>query len=135
MDLMNLAQQFLGGAAAQNPAAQNGIMGMMMQFVQNYPGGLPALMQKFEGSGMAAQVQSWISTSSNQPVTGAQVEQAMGSDIAAISQQTNLPTSAISQAIAQHLPILVDQLTPSGAMPDHTAITNALNALKDKLAA
>lgn len=134
MDLMNLAQQFLGGAA-QNPNAQNGIMGMMMQFVQNYPGGLPALMQKFEGSGMAAQVQSWISTSSNQPVSGEQVEQAMGSDIAAIADQTNLPTTAISQAIAQHLPNLVDQLTPSGTMPDNASIANALNALKSKLAA
>jgi uncharacterized protein YidB (DUF937 family) len=135
MDLMNLAQQFLGSTMGQGLAAKNPMIGMALQMVQNYPGGLTALVQKFETSGMSSQVQSWISTNANQPVSGAQVQQAMGEQVTALAQQANMPQGDVANTIATMLPQLVDNLTPQGALPDHDAIASALNALKSKLAA
>ena len=43
-------------------------------------GGLQGLTSKLTSSGLGQQVQSWVGTGENQPVSGAQVKQAMDPD-------------------------------------------------------
>lgn len=146
MDLLGLAQLFTsGGMGQQNTGfgnqpfggfANSGVIGLVLQMIQSYPGGLPALIQLFEQSGLAEQAQSWISTNANQPVTGAQMQQALGSQIQTIAQQTSVPHTDVANSIASLLPQLIDKLTPQGSLPqNHDAVSQALDMLKSKLAA
>jgi uncharacterized protein YidB (DUF937 family) len=81
-------------------------------------GGLGGLMEKFQQAGLGEQVNSWVSTGPNLPVSRAQLESALGADtIASIGRQTGLEPSQAGDSLAQLLPELVDRFTPNGQAP------------------
>jgi uncharacterized protein YidB (DUF937 family) len=84
----------------------------------NQPGGIAALVEQFAGNGMAQQVQSWIGSGSNLPITAEQVQQVLSNDqVKALVQRTGLSTDALLPLVAKLLPHAVDQATPGGAPP------------------
>ncbi len=136
MDMIALAQQLLNGVAAQTPAANNSLVSMIIRMVQYYPGGIAALINQFEQSGLADEVQSWVSTGPNQPINAAQIQQALANHVAQIAQQTNVPQQAVANGLANILPQLIDKLTPQGSVPQsQDGVHSALEELKSKLAA
>lgn len=135
MDIMGLAQAVLGNLSSQG-ANSNALVNIAIRLVQYYPGGLPALMQQLQASGLAEQAASWVSTGQNQPVSGNQMQQAFGSQIQQAAQQANIPHNDIASGLATILPNLIDKLTPQGTLPaNHGEVNNALEMLKSKLAA
>lgn len=135
MDIMGLAQAVLGNLSSQG-ANSNALVNIAIRLVQYYPGGLPALLQQLQSSGLAEQAASWVSTGQNQPVDGNQMQQAFGSQIQQAAQQANLPHNDIASGLATILPNLIDKLTPQGTVPaNHGEVNNALEMLKSKLAA
>lgn len=136
MDMIALAQQMLNGVAQQTPANNSSLVSMIIRMVQYYPGGLAALINQFEQSGLADEVQSWVSTNQNQPVNGAQVQQALSGPIAQLAQQANVPHTDVANSLAAILPQLIDKLTPQGSVPQsQDSVHSALEELKSKLAA
>lgn len=135
MDIMGLAQAVLGNLTSQG-ANSNALVNIAIRLVQYYPGGLPALLQQLQSSGLTDQVASWVSTGANQQVNGSQMQQALGSQIQQAAQQANIPHGDIANGLASILPMLVDKLTPQGTLPtNHGEVDNALEMLKSKLAA
>lgn len=135
MDIMGLAQAVLGNLSSQG-ANSNALVNIAIRLVQYYPGGLPALMQQLQASGLAEQAASWVSTGQNQPVSSNQMQQAFGSQIQQAAQQANIPHNDIASGLATILPNLIDKLTPQGTLPaNHGEVNNALEMLKSKLAA
>jgi len=51
-----------------------------LNLIQSKPGGLSGLVQQLQNAGLGHIVQSWVSTGPNQPITAAQLQQALGSD-------------------------------------------------------
>ena len=85
-------------------------------------GGLGSLVQKFEGAGLGSVISSWISTGANQPVAPDALHGILGSDLVQqISAKTGLPIAQLLPQIAQHLPGLVDGMTPNGQVPSGSA--------------
>lgn len=81
-------------------------------------GGLGALLQQLQQGGLGEAAQSWVSTGPNLPVSGSQLQSALGADrIDALAQQVGLPVGDLSSQLAQFLPQVVDQLTPGGQLP------------------
>ena len=81
-------------------------------------GGLGALLQQLQQGGLGDAAQSWVSTGPNLPVSADQLQSALGADrIDALAQQVGLPAGDLSSQLAQFLPQVVDQLTPSGQLP------------------
>lgn len=81
-------------------------------------GGLQGLVEKFTQAGLGDQVQSWIGSGANQPVSADQVHSALGgSVIGDIAAKLGIEPALASGALAQVLPGLVDQLTPHGNAP------------------
>ncbi len=135
MDIMGLAQAVLGNLTSQG-ANSNAIVNIAIRLVQYYPGGLPALIQQLQASGLAEQAASWISTGQNQAVNGAQIQQALGAQIQQAAQQANIPQNDVANGLASVMPMLIDKLTPQGALPTNNGeVENALEMLKSKLAA
>jgi uncharacterized protein YidB (DUF937 family) len=84
-------------------------------------GGIQGLMQKFSGSGLGDQINSWISTGQNKPISPQQVRQGLGQDtIKQLAQQTGMGHEEVTSQLAKLLPTVIDKLTPNGQVPAHS---------------
>jgi uncharacterized protein YidB (DUF937 family) len=115
MSLFDLAGELLGNQGGTNQNALSAVLSM----VNNHPGGLPGLVSAFEQGGLGGAVSSWVQPGMpNQPVSGDQVQNTLGSDqIQEVAAKLGLPPEAASAVIAQVLPGIIDHLTPGGQVP------------------
>jgi uncharacterized protein YidB (DUF937 family) len=113
--LESMLGQLMGGNL-QGPQAN--LLNGLMQVVQNQPGGLAGLLQRFESAGLGQVVQSWITTGPNQAISPAQVTQAMGDEhMQSLAQSAGISTQDVATHLSTLLPTLVDKLTPNGQLP------------------
>ena len=81
-------------------------------------GGLGKLIMELQESGHGRVAQSWVDTGQNQEIAPHHLADALGSDtLDALSQQTGLGREDLLAGLSQHLPDLIDQLTPNGRLP------------------
>ncbi|MER5934598.1 YidB family protein [Streptomyces sp. NPDC002054] len=103
--LMGGAGGGAGGAAGAQAAAGNG----------NPLGGLLDMLNR---SGLVDQAQSWVGTGENQPVSGAQIKEALpGDTLQKVAEEAGVSPDQAADQIAQTLPQAVDKLTPDGQVP------------------
>ena len=90
-------------------------------------GGLGDLLAKFQQAGLGDAAASWVGTGQNMPVSGAQVEGALGTDLLSqIARQIGLPQGEVAGHLSQMLPQVVDRLTPNGQVPEGGVDASAL---------
>ena len=99
-------------------------------------GGLDGLIQKFEAAGLGPVVSSWVGTGDNQGVAPDALHGILGNDlIQQIAAKTGLPIEQLMPQIAQHLPQLIDGMTPNGEVPSGNSLLDAgLAFLKNRTA-
>jgi uncharacterized protein YidB (DUF937 family) len=116
----------LVGAATQSLGRQTGggqdwvalITGLLAN--GSLQGGLPGLLQQLQAGGLGDQVQSWISTGANQPISGDQLSGALGGAgglLGQLAQQAGVSPVEAGNQLSQWLPQIVDRLTPNGQLP------------------
>jgi len=129
--LDGLLQNVLGASVQQG---QGSMMQAAMQILEQN-GGLPGIISKFEHGGMADQVGSWVGTGANMPISGAQLQEILGSgSIGEIAQRLGMSHGDASSGLAQVLPHLIDKLTPAGQIPaDHGDIVERARAMLEKM--
>ena len=133
--LDQLAGQVVGslGAQKQDSVSQSDLLGGVMSMI-NSAGGLPAILQHLQASGLGDQVASWIGTGSNHPVSANQIEEALGADhIAQVAQQAGIAPEHAATGLAQLLPQIIDKLTPHGQVPQDDLLAQGMSMLKGKL--
>ena len=99
-----------------------GVVGAeMLQLVQGVldkHGGVAGVVSQFEQQGLGPTVKSWVGTGPNQPITPAQVQQALGSDtVSQLASKAGLDAKDLLQKLSTALPQAIDKLTPAGAVP------------------
>lgn len=110
-------------------AMMNKVMGdkgplakLAMELFQQY-GGLPGILQALKNGGLSEQVDSWVGTGANQHVNAQQIGAALGSSVlAGLAAKLNMSTDDLTGKIAEHLPDVVNQLTPNGAVENNPAL-------------
>jgi uncharacterized protein YidB (DUF937 family) len=95
------------------------VTGQVMEVLQQHGiNGVPGLVAQFEQAGLGTQAASWVGNGENLPVSGADIESALGGPVlASIAERFGIDPEQAKQLIAQHLPNVVDQQTPDGALP------------------
>ena len=82
-------------------------------------GGIQGIVSQLEQGGLGEKVRSWIGTGPNQPVSGDQIHQALGSDmVAKLAAQFGMSPQDLSAKLAEILPKAVDQASPNGKLPN-----------------
>lgn len=133
MSLLDLAGQFLGGGG-QGGDSKGQIVNALIGMLQNHPGGLQGLLGQFQQNGLGQQVESWVGTGANLPISPDQVQQALGSDqLEAVAQQAGVPAEHASSGIAALLPDIINKLTPDGQVPEEGGWQQGLGGLLGKL--
>jgi uncharacterized protein YidB (DUF937 family) len=79
--------------------------------------GLSNLIRDLQGAGVP-QAQSWVGSGANQPVSPDQLGEALGGHtVDELTRQTGMSRGDLLSALSQHLPDVVDRLTPHGRLP------------------
>ena len=99
-----------------NPQLLQAITGMLSN--DGGHGGLGGLVAKFQQAGLGDVVGSWIGSGQNQPVSGDQLTDVLGSDaMSGLAQKLGISPDAAAGQLSKLLPGLIDQLTPQGQAP------------------
>jgi uncharacterized protein YidB (DUF937 family) len=132
---MALLQSLLGGLLGGKGGMQGALAGAVGELL-NQPGGMGALVQKFEQAGMGEMIKGWISTGPNPKIDAGQLASALGPDtVKNLAAKTGLDQNALLGALAAQLPQLIDQLTPDGNAVEGDQLQKALGGLLGKLGA
>lgn len=116
---MSILDSLLG--QGQGDGAGNGALDLV-QGLLGQSGGLSGLLGQLEQGGLAAQVQSWVGTGANQPVSASALATALQSGpLAGVVQQLagkfGMDPTQLVQQLSGVLPQVVDRLTPDGQVP------------------
>ena len=83
----------------------------------------PLGMQELPSQLSNFRTKSWVGNGANQSISKSDLAQAVGmDDIDAVAKQTGMPSDQVLSALHEHLPEVVNRLTPQGRLPtDHEA--------------
>jgi uncharacterized protein YidB (DUF937 family) len=81
-------------------------------------GGLNDLLKQFQQSGQGDVAQSWVGTGPNKEISPDDLSKALGEDqIKTLTAHSGMSRDELIAGLSQHLPELINQLTPNGRIP------------------
>jgi uncharacterized protein YidB (DUF937 family) len=119
---MGLLDSILGAMSGKSDASGQAapLIGVLSGLLTQ-SGGLQGLANKFSQSGQGNTFSSWVGMGENQPISGNQIQNVLGSDqVKALAAKMGVDPAQASHFLAEYLPKIVDKLTPAGKV-DPTA--------------
>ncbi len=94
----------------------NQIAGPLMDELQQHGiDGVNGLVAQFQQSGFGEHVSSWVGNGQNLPIDANSIQQVLGMPVIQnLAAKYGVDTNQVSSLLAQHLPGIVDHLTPNG---------------------
>jgi uncharacterized protein YidB (DUF937 family) len=90
-------------------------------------GGLGDLLKQFQQAGHGETANSWVSQGPNKPISQGDLASALGADqINALASQTGLPRDELLAGLSQHLPDVINHLTPDGRLPSASELSGRI---------
>ena len=112
---MSLLSSVLGAVTGKSDGTEASPLVAILGGLLAQSGGLQGLMSKFSQAGMGDVFQKWVSTGPNPPVSADQVQQVLGCEqIQSLAAKLGIDPTRASEVLAEHLPTVVDKLTPQG---------------------
>ena len=115
-----------GGQGREPQAAEPGGLAGVLRTIfggGSVPGsvlsrGVGNTVQDLERSGHGEIARSWVGRGSNRSITTEKLEAALGEDgIRDLMQQTGMERDELLATLSEHLPRVIDHLTPEGRLP------------------
>ena len=122
------------GGSSSGGLGGNPMLRMLLPIVASMlmNGGLQKILGRLQQNGKGATGQSWVSTGPNEPVDAADIKAALDQgELAQIAQQLGVSEDEAGEAVAQVLPDVVDQATPSGELPDDEELDRKFGRLHE----
>jgi uncharacterized protein YidB (DUF937 family) len=90
-------------------------------------GGLGDLLRQFQQNGQGDTANSWVSPGPNKQIAPDDLANALGADqIDALASQSGLSREELLAGLSQHLPDVIDHLTPDGRLPTESELSRRL---------
>lgn len=128
----SIAGQVSGALSNSGQGNSGGLMDVVVGLINNpETGGIQGLISTLKERGLGDAVSSWIGTGTNLPVSGEQIQAALGNEqLQAIARQMGLSSDDASNGLANLLPQVMDKLTPNGEVPQDGMLGQGLALLK-----
>ena len=108
----------IGSLLGKSDGSSTSVPEALVAALGGQEGGLGGLVEKFQAAGLGNVIASWVGTGANQPVAPDALHGILGSELVQqIAGKTGLPVEQLLPLIAQHLPQLIDGMTPNGQVP------------------
>jgi uncharacterized protein YidB (DUF937 family) len=90
-------------------------------------GGLGDLLKQFQQSGHGDTANSWVSPGPNKAISPDNLASALGADqISSLMSQSGLSRDDLLAGLSQHLPDVVNHLTPDGRLPTEDEVAGRI---------
>jgi len=90
-------------------------------------GGLGDLLKQFQQNGHGDTANSWVSPGPNKQIAPGDLANALGADqINSLMSQSGLSREDLLNGLSQHLPEVVNHLTPDGRLPTENELSDRL---------
>jgi uncharacterized protein YidB (DUF937 family) len=90
-------------------------------------GGLGDLLKQFQQSGHGETANSWVSPGPNKQIAPGDLANALGADqINSLMSQSGLSRDELLAGLSQHLPDVINHLTPDGRLPTEDELSDRL---------
>ena len=90
-------------------------------------GGLGDLLKQFQQNGQGEVANSWVGKGPNKQISPGDLGSALGADqLNALSAQTGLSREELLAGLSQHLPNVIDHLTPDGRLPTESEVAGRI---------
>jgi uncharacterized protein YidB (DUF937 family) len=105
----------IAGQVLGKVMGDKGAMAQIALEMFNQNGGLEGILAKFTQGGLGDVAASWVGHDENIPVQASQITDILGSGaLSEMAAKFGLTPELLSSQIAEHLPNLVDKMTPEG---------------------
>ena len=109
----------VAGAVLGKLGGQQGSVAQIALDMFNQYGGVNGVLDKLKENGLADEAASWVSTGANLPVNADQITNALGSGaVAEMAAKFGIDPADLSAKIAEHLPTVIDKMTPNGTVEE-----------------
>ncbi len=116
-----LFEALSGGHGATTPLLARAMQGVIGDSHSAGPG-VPWLLQRLEAAGYGPTVQTWLGAGPNQPLAAADLHAALGDKaVNEMATRAGLPPAEFVAKLSEHLPGVIDQLSPHGHLADDAA--------------
>ncbi len=108
---MGLFDELAGAAkGAIFNSAEGGVQAILANVLKSTTeGGVDGLLGKLQAAGLGDQVQSWLGSGHNLPISADQLQAALGNQqIQDMAKSMGLPLDKMLEGLAEHLPSLID---------------------------
>ncbi|WP_442793391.1 YidB family protein [Paraburkholderia sp. HP33-1] len=131
----------IGSLFGKSPegGGQQALISAALEFVNNQPGGLNGLIQRFQEKGLGDVVSSWVGNGENQPIAPEALQNVLGSQtVSDLASKAGVQPEQVTGLLSQILPHVVNAATPNGEVPaegklDTTSVLGALGGLSSLL--
>lgn len=89
-------------------------------------GGLSDIVEKLRNAGHGEAADSWVGGGANKSVSPSALESVFGDRIDGLAKQLGIPREELLQGLSQHLPDVVNHLTPDGRLPNEQEMSRHL---------
>jgi uncharacterized protein YidB (DUF937 family) len=90
-------------------------------------GGLGDLLRQFQQGGHGDTANSWVSAGPNKPISPGDLASALGADqINGLMAQSGLSREELLSGLSQHLPEVINHLTPDGRLPTESELSGRI---------
>ena len=123
----------VAGAVLGKVMGDKGGMAQIAMEMFNQHGGIGGVLDKFKEGGLGDVAASWVGKGENMPISADQISSVLGGGaIAEMAAKFGISPEVLSTQIAQHLPTVIDKMTPNGAVePDSgNLLSTVLGMLK-----
>ena len=130
---MGLFDSVAGAVLGKVLGGNQGGMAAIAMELFNQNGGIGGIMDKFKAGGLGDAASSWVSLGENLPVSADQIASVFGNNaIADMAAKFGISPDVLTSQIAQHLPDVINKVTPSGAVTEQSSnlLTSILGMLK-----
>ena len=130
---MGLLDSVAGAVLGKVMGGNQGGMAAIAMELLNGNGGIGGLLEKFNQGGLGDLAASWVSKGDNLPISAEQITSALGSgQLAEIASKFGISPDVLSSQLAEHLPGVIDKVTPDGAVTEQSGniLTSILGMLK-----
>lgn len=82
-------------------------------------GSVSGLLARLRAAGLGAEVDSWLGTGPNLPITAEQLRAALGDDVVRqFSEATGVSAEKLLSLMADYMPQTVDRMSPNGKLEE-----------------
>ncbi len=123
----------IAGAVLGKIGGEQGDMAQAAMEMFNQNGGIGGILDKFQQGGLGDLAESWVSKGENLPISAEQISSVLGNGaIADMAAKFGISPETLSAQIAQHLPTLIDRMTPNGTVEGESGnlLSTVLGMLK-----